>query len=220
MNKSISDRIRKKPARKVFFDNDEIVLPEGVRGSPFVAAVIEDKTCWLNKEKVLEEGLTSEVYVGSGECCNGHLTRYLVKPMKPRDIMSVDFIVYDILPMFEYRVLSGTYYGDGRKEEKWGFFIDHPKLLVTGMGCSGDGVRLLDMYHHEQKDILPKLDMTGLDCIYFKDAPRFDVSEGKISLRYGRIKNVDLTERLRDEGFRIEDNIKLWNEKCGRKLSW
>jgi hypothetical protein len=83
-------------------------------------------------EKELNEYGHSKIYVGTSFCCSGHVLEYKVRKLGRKgfknqlsvlleDVSPVDFNVYDMLP------------------------ICQSELIVAGSGCSGNGVRALNL---------------------------------------------------------------------------
>ncbi|MDO8556752.1 MAG: hypothetical protein Q7R96_06300 [Nanoarchaeota archaeon] len=123
----------------------------------------EGHDVFLDAEKVLTEPLTElplhsgnaiavigygdrKLFVGSAGCCQGLFSTYAQQgteeapTFRLERVAMPDLNVYDILP-----VLTDT--------KKTGFG-NPDAVLVTGGGCAGAGIRLLDQYYPKSHDIL------------------------------------------------------------------
>ncbi|GEM_PF-5572988 len=119
------------------------------------------------------------VYAGTGQCCHGHVYRLSSygDDANLTAITAVDTNVYDILP------------------------VDEHKIIVTGIGCSGKGVRLINLLDPKMTDILTtkefeeKFEKLGSE----EGAPSFhaDIENKKIYLRAHKYcSEYDLTPIL------------------------
>jgi hypothetical protein len=146
------------------------------------------------------------IYVGTSICCAAHLYELSLHDdsegglaVKTRKVLAVDFNVYDIIP--------GEDNNGGPLSE----------LLVTGAGCSGNGVRHIDLLNHRISSLVPSLNeqhwLGGDDC-----------SERVFKLQPGAIKG-DKVNILIHQGmqahemwkFRREDWKAIYGLRCERR---
>jgi hypothetical protein len=170
----------------------------------------------LATPKNVSEGEFSRMYLGTGSCCYGHLMDVQILPGHDKAylsyIISVDLCVTKMLPVKGNNPHDRT----------------DAKCLVAGAGCSGGGVRLIDAYSAEVKNIfsteeywglypflrhdvrlfMPEMRMREnkiyLDCmLYEKTSPKIDIRKGIGQL----VEGIDLSDRLEKAGVDLEKTI-------------
>jgi hypothetical protein len=146
------------------------------------------------------------IYVGTGSCCHGHLYVLGVGAdyVQLSDIFAADTNVCDILPVDSGRAAVG-----GVED-----------ILITGIGCTGRGIRMFNVCKQRMIDIISNEEYSGLMMNMSGVYPRFavDVDKGEIFLELhefnsGRYRDhVNLRERLEAQGVDIEKTIRLYED--------
>lgn len=128
-----------------------------------------------------EDSPSGTIFIGTGECCHGHLYIFGYggglfnheNSERPEltNVYPIDFNIYDILP------------------------LDQRIVLVTGFGCSGSGVRLVNNIHHGIYDIISSDSgiFEGRHREYESPALR---AERDITLRFGGTHNITIESLL------------------------
>jgi hypothetical protein len=154
---------------------------------------------------VLNDLAHGGIYVGTGYCCHGHvykLDQIRKDELRTIQILSVDLNVYDLLPVIvDYK--------------KTGFCNEHAGIIVTGYGCAGQGVRLLDTLCPKSIDVISTDDC---DEMYGSDfnTEGFACVEGAelidLVIRRnggGGSRKKDITNILREAGVDIEKTFEM-----------
>jgi hypothetical protein len=184
---------------EIFIDNDLAFRVPGGEKQTNLLLVRHHEDSWLGPG-------SATVYVGTGGCCHGHVYelhyRKGEKVLECSQIVAADTCVRDMLPVVvDY--------------EKTGFPNDHSGVLVTGIGCAGAGVRLLDMSYSGRIDVITSKEYYNLKRGNVTPLPRFNIKGGKILLELLNLHHLwledskDITSTLEGCGVRIDETIKL-----------
>ncbi|MCB9358740.1 hypothetical protein H6503_02320 [Candidatus Woesearchaeota archaeon] len=127
-----------------------------------------------------------ELLIGTTRCCSGHLLKYRISTKTDLDVdlmdaVSLDFNVYSILP------------------------VEDEKILVSGAGCNGNGVRLITKYKgvNSIEEIVPT---TGIDCntrVMRLHGLHDEIVEMIEIEAFNQFRIEDITERVVKEGIDI-----------------
>ncbi len=122
--------------QKDIYHLDQKIFTIPVKGqSPEVAGIVRERS-----------DQSSSIYIGTGDCCHGHLYQLGSSPKGPftlQGIFAVDLNVYDIFPLVWEQPYRGIFRSSTRP------------VLTAGSGCAGAGVRLLDMGSPQLHTIVP-----------------------------------------------------------------
>ncbi|MDP3727081.1 MAG: hypothetical protein Q8R35_00390 [bacterium] len=147
----------------------------------------------------------STMYAGTGDCCHGLL--YVIARHRNGDLLdhvvSVPTNVMDILPVWvDYK--------------RAGITNNDVGVLVTGYGCAGAGVWLIDYYSIRFIELMGHDEFWRLlgDVYYGSPRPTFRVEDRRIHLDMsfiggGRRSTVDLTPRLEKIGLGLPETLAL-----------
>lgn len=189
------------------FENDNIVFETPIKRHTMdvirTAGVLQRPGCFTT------------MYAGTGTCCHGFL--YVIMRGHPKgDLLdhavSVPTNVMDVLPVEVDYKRAGT-------------LNDHSVALITGYGCAGAGVWLVDYYS------IRFIELVGHDELWNllgpsrvgMPHPQFRVEGQRIFLDascYAYIENtIDLTLRFETKGVKLAETLELLKhfEKAGER---